>query len=125
MEKETAFEYLSKSKLNSSSFKQKEWLKKSSKTPVTRKWNKPIRHLVNSNSISTNKRFFKSYPRYKSFYYPPKKLCDITGLPTKYVNIKMFNIYYYNSEVYNYINTYLTEYDAEMYVKLRNGEWEK
>jgi len=125
MDKEAAFEYLSRSKLNSNTFKEKNWVKKSSHTPITRKWNKPIRHLINQNSVSSNKRYFKSYPKYKTYYYPTKKLCDITGLPTKYVNVKMFSIYYYNSEVYNFINTYLSEYDAEMYVKLRNGDWEK
>ena len=125
MDRDTAFEYFIKSRLDTKTFKKKNWLKKSQNTPITRKWNKPIRQLINSNSVNTNKRYFKSYPKYKAYYYPTKKLCDITSLPTKYVNTKMFSIYYYNSEVYNFIDAYLSEYDAQMYVKLRNGEWEK
>lgn len=127
MEKEDIFKHIAQTSLKQKRVKSKEWLKKVEKNrhiPLTRKWNKPVRQLLNSTSRDTT-NFFKITPPYKGFYYPCMKLCDVTGLPAVFTNTKMFSIRYYNSEVYDFIENYVSGYEVEMYVKLREGEWEK
>ncbi|KAL6928073.1 hypothetical protein ACO0SA_002803 [Hanseniaspora valbyensis] len=130
MEKEDIFKHIAKNSLKQKKIKSDQWLKKIAKNrhiPITRKWNKPVRQLLNSNTSNGKdiKNYYKLIPPYKGFYYPCMKLCDITGLPTVFTNAKMFGIRYYNSEVYEFIENYISAYDVEMYVKLREGTWEK
>ncbi|XBW37864.1 hypothetical protein QEN19_003439 [Hanseniaspora menglaensis] len=127
MEKEDIYKYFAKNDHKLKRVKAAKWLKRVEKNrhvPITRKWNKAVRQILNANNKDT-KNYFKIIPPYKGYYYPCMKICDVTGLPTVFTNTKMFSIRYYNSEVYEFIENYVSSYEVEMYLKLREGEWEK